>query len=190
MNKSNASSAETLVAIPHEDLVGSYLVGVRELFNREYFEEDGEWSAHQPYGYAAHDIHIIALHGETVVGHVGWARRQIEVGKIPLTIGGIGGVLVAPQARGDGLAKHLMSAATDTMKLLGGIDFGYLGCREEVADFYKSCGWYRISADEEYINPLGDATVDSAGSPLFIYSIEKSENDWPAGTVKLHGRAW
>ncbi len=48
-------------------------------FDSEY-QEFGEWDPQQPYGYAPHDVHIMARNEGRVVGHVGWARRESDGG--------------------------------------------------------------------------------------------------------------
>lgn len=54
------------------------------------------------------DTHVIARIGGRVVGHVGWARREMTVGTEAVTIAGAGGVLVSDEARGQRLGAELM----------------------------------------------------------------------------------
>lgn len=73
---------------------------LRLLFDSEYLGAFGAWDPEQPYGYAAHDVHIIARVGDRIVGHVGWARREISVGTEIVEVAGVGGVLIAKEMRG------------------------------------------------------------------------------------------
>ncbi|WP_231479880.1 MULTISPECIES: GNAT family N-acetyltransferase [unclassified Microbacterium] len=144
-------------SVPHDRLTTNDLAGLRELFHAEYSADLGVWNPDQPYGYAPHDLHTIARLDDAVVGHVGWARRTISVGAAEVVIAGVGGVLIAPQARGERVGAQLMECAAASMTEAGGIAFGYLGCREQVVAFYESCGWHRVSAAEH--------SIDRAGQP-------------------------
>ncbi|WP_370517204.1 GNAT family N-acetyltransferase [Pseudactinotalea sp. HY160] len=84
----------------------------------------------QPYGYAPHDVHVIARIDGRVVGHVRWAHREIDIGLETVAIAGIGGVLVSDEARGMRLGGSLMERAEQSMKDHHSVAFGYLGCRK------------------------------------------------------------
>lgn len=171
-------------------MLTDYRAGLQSLFDAEYLANFGTWDPEQPYGYAPHDVHLLALHGDTVVGHVGWGRRRITVGEKDLSIAGVGGVLVSPAARGTGLGAHLMKAATDTMGIVGDVSYGYLGCRREVVPFYESCGWQPIVAVEHYLEGNGKSAVAGLSEPLLIYPISQSVEQFPHGEINLRGRAW
>lgn len=67
-------SIEVLV---HQELTEADLRGIRQLFESEYLKEFGESDPQQPYGYASHDVRIVARIEGCVVGHVGWARARV-----------------------------------------------------------------------------------------------------------------
>ena len=163
---------------------------LRRLFDHEYLHDFGSWDRDQPYGYAPHDFHVIARSDDRVVGHVGWARRAISVGGAPISIAGVGGVLISERARGKRLGKRLVASATQSMSDAGGIDFGYLGCREEVVPFYASCGWSRVLAAERSVRRDGLPVEEVPGQPLLIMPIASELATWPAGAIDLRGRAW
>ena len=177
-------------AVNHGDLTPELLAALRDFFESEYGDELGSWDPDQPFGYAPHEVHVLALDGPTVVGHVGWARRRITVGDAEVTIAGVGGVLVSPAARKAHIGRQLMDAAVETMRSRGDIEFGYLGCAESVARFYASCGWTCISASERWINRDGKTCDGAPGAPLFIYPINRATGTWPDGPINLRGRAW
>ena len=166
------------------------LAALRTLFDSEYLCGFGPWDPDQPYGYAPHEVHVIARSADEVVGHVGWARRVIGVGGTPTTIGGVGGVLVAARARGLGLGASLMHRAAQAMADHGDIDFGYLGCREEVVPFYASCGWHRVLAPERLVGRDGTPVEEAPGQPLMVLPVGRAFAEWPSGTIDLRGRAW
>ncbi|WP_245822891.1 hypothetical protein [Brachybacterium avium] len=65
--------------LAHQELTEADLGELRQLFDSEYLKEFGEWDPQQPYGCVSHDVHVMARIGGRVVGHVGWARREIAV---------------------------------------------------------------------------------------------------------------
>lgn len=176
--------------VPHERLTEDDVARLRELFDVEYLAQFGEWDPDQPYGYAPHDMHVIARLGHDVVGHVGWARRTIGVGTAEVVIAGVGGVLISPRARGEGAGARLMAAATASMIDAGGIEFGYLGCREDVVPFYASCGWQRVTAAEKSVDRAGRPVTQPPGPPILLLPVEAPLDSWPAGAIDLRGRAW
>ena len=173
-----------------ENLTATDLRELRRLFDNEYLDDFGPWDAEQPYGYAPHDVHIIAKADGHVVGHVGWARREITVGGETVVIAGVGGVLVSHNVRGHRLGADLMQRAAQSIRAHEGIEFGYLGCREEVVPFYLSCGWSRICVGERSLGRTGEPVVDPPGQPILILPIAAPLEAWPDGDVDLRGRAW
>lgn len=63
--------------VAREELASSGLGELRRLFDDEYLDDFGEWEPDQPYGYASHDVHVVARVDGCVAGHVGWACREI-----------------------------------------------------------------------------------------------------------------
>ena len=175
--------------IAHQELTEADLRGLQQLFDGEYLEEFGEWDPQQPYGYAPHDVHIMARNEGRIVGHVGWARREITVGTETLAIAGVGGVLISADARGMHLGRELMSRAAQSMRDRGRVAFGYLGCREHVVPFYESCGWKRIRALERSVGRHGNPVVQEPGPPILVLPIAPFAM-WPDGDIDLRGRAW
>ncbi|GAA1216247.1 GNAT family N-acetyltransferase [Microbacterium maritypicum] len=183
-------TAVDIDTVPRDRLSANDLTRLRELFDAEYFAEFGAWDPDQPYGYAPHDVHVIARFGPAVVGHVGWAPRTIGVGTAEVVVAGVGGVLISPHARGQRAGARLLAHAALSMKDAGGIDYGYLGCREEVVAFYESCGWRRISAVEHSIDRAGQPVAQTPGPPLLTLALDPKPRNWPAGPIDLRGRAW
>ncbi|WP_102510372.1 GNAT family N-acetyltransferase [Sanguibacter massiliensis] len=105
----------TLVLVRHEELSGVHLDGLRRMFDGEYARDFGDWDPEQPYGYAPHDIYVIARDHRGIVGHVGWARRTIVVGARHVVIAGVGGVIVAGRARGSRLGSILMDVTAGSI---------------------------------------------------------------------------
>lgn len=176
--------------VAHTELTAGDVARLRRLFDAEYQQGFGEWDPDLPYGYAPHDLHVIARQEDEVVGHVGWARRAIGVGGRELAIAGVGGVLISDHARGRRQGEALMNRVAETMADAAGIAFGYLGCREVVVSFYIACGWTRISAAERSISRAGQSVSDPPGQPLLVLPVGYRLASWPDGEVDLRGRAW
>lgn len=62
---------------------------------------------------------------------VGRAARSLSARKP--SIAGVGGVLISDSARGLRLGREFMRRTEQSMRDCGRIEFGYLGCREQVA---------------------------------------------------------
>ncbi len=182
--------AYSIEAVSHTATTAADIAGLRCLFDSEYVNEFGPWESAQPYGYAPHDVHLIARADGHIIGHVGWQRRRIRVGDTEVTIAGVGGVLVSPDARGADVGRRLMQRAAESLSEQRDIDFGFLGCREEVVPFYLSCGWSRVYAAERSVGRDSVLMTHPPGPPLLIFPVRKAVVSWPAGMVDLRGRAW
>jgi len=180
----------TIEVIAHDALTPHDTAQLRRLFDDEYLDEHGPWNHDLPYGYAPHDVHVVARSDRAIVGHVGWQHRTIAVGPAEVTVAGVGGVLVSAGARGQSLGRGLMRDTAASMSTAGHIDFGYLGCREDVAPFYISCGWRRIAATERSLDREGRPSTSDAGPPMLFLPIGRDAESWPEGMVDLRGRAW
>ncbi|UKA59385.1 GNAT family N-acetyltransferase [Arthrobacter sp. FW306-2-2C-D06B] len=180
----------TIRVVRHSHLLRGTIEGLRSLFDAEYYETFGVWDPDCPYGYSPADVHVLAFDGLGLIGHVGFQRRLIDVGPVGVLVGGTGGVIVARRVRRAGLGTVLMGRAREAMETAG-VDFGYLGCREDVAPFYESCGWRRIRAQERCLSRRDRTTVvESVDTPIMICSAVKSAESWPAGLIDLRGTPW
>ncbi|MCS4276568.1 aminoglycoside 2'-N-acetyltransferase I [Mycetocola sp. BIGb0189] len=175
----------------HTDLTPRDLDRLEALFDREYRADFGPWDADYPYGYAPADTHVMALMDGVPVAHIGFQRRVITVGEREVVVAGVGGVLVSADARGTGLGRRVMLHAQTAMRAADGIEFGYLGCRDEVVPFYESAGWHRFRVRETHL-ARGDATrLVSADNPnVMICAVSRQPAEWPAGSINLRGGAW
>lgn len=177
--------------IAHEELSSGNVSLMRALFDHEYSGTYGDWDPDQPYGYAPADFHVIAVDEGRLLGHVGFQRREILVGGVDVAVAGTGGVLVEEDARGSGLGRRLMRRAQQAMLDIGGIRFGYLGCRPAVVPFYESAGWRRVHARERHSDRLDHAkTVVDDRTPILISSVLSEVDSWPAGDIDLRGAPW
>lgn len=187
--------AEHVVTVEHGALSESQTAALRDLFDSEYRVTHGEWDPDRPYGYSPADVHTIIFHGNVAVAHVGFQRRVIRVGETEISVAGTGGVLVRPGCRASGVGRRVMAHAQQAMRDDDGVEFGYLGCREEVASFYERTGWTRVNAVERHMS-MTDAqeTVASAGAPILVYAacanLRAGAEQWPHGDIHLNGTPW
>ncbi|MGQ7461831.1 GNAT family N-acetyltransferase [Streptococcus suis] len=172
-----------------EDLLAKQVQAIKDLFDREYRDGYGEWNLKQPYGYAPQDYHLLAYQGEDLVGHMGSQVRTISVGAEESLIAGIGGVLIAPEFRGKGLGRAMMTRLLEENTQTLAVDFSYLGCREEVVPYYEACGFYRMERLERFINRLTNMSQEEL-SIVMIASGQKNWRNFPSGRIDLHGRPW
>lgn len=180
---------ETFRVVDHAELSESETAALGALFDREYLADHGPWGLDGPYGYSPADVHTLAYVGGVLAGHVGFQRRTITVGGAEVVVTGTGGVLVDASARGNGLGQRLMSRAQQAMRADMRVDFGYLGCREDVVRFYESAGWRRVQAIERHVSILDSRRiVVSVDGPVLILPIR--ERDWPRGDIDLRGTPW
>lgn len=180
---------ERIIAVEHQDLTEAQLQALGALFDGEYLADFGRWDAERPYGYSPADVHTMLFRGVSLVGHVGYQRRRVTVGGREVVVAGTGGVLVNASFRGCGVGGRVMAHAQQMMTQDDRVDFGYLGCREEVVPFYERTGWTRIRAVERHQSMTSpDAVVESHDEPILIFAAGLSH--WPDGDIDLHGAPW
>lgn len=71
------------------------------------------------------------------------------------------------------------------MKSKNNLSFGNLGCREEVVDFYKTCGCQSLFSSEIYIDQSGKTSLSGMDELLLIYGVNKSVDEWPKGVFEI-----
>lgn len=86
-----------------------------------------------------------------------------------------------------------MAHAQQTMRDDDRVDFGYLGCREEVVSFYERTGWSRVDAVERHVSLIDpNATVTSSAGPILVFAAGSGAGAdlWPQGDIDLRGTPW
>lgn len=180
-----------IITVWDTELTKEQLDGIRMLFDNEYAQLYGTWNQAQPYGYSPAELHVLAVKEGQIIGNVGMQRRQISVGNQEVLIAGTGGVLVAPSYRKDGLGRKLLAALQEANRTIAPVDYGYLGCREEVVPFYESSGYTRMHVTERHVSDDDQITViENTGAPIMVCPGTKEVNEWPSGIVDIRGTAW
>ncbi|MGJ0388157.1 GNAT family N-acetyltransferase [Microbacterium sp. CGR1] len=189
--------SEHVVLVDHSMLSEAQSTALRDLFDTEYRAEHGEWDPDRPYGYSPADVHTIVFRDDAAVAHVGFQRRVIRVGATEIRVAGTGGVLVHPDWRSDGVGRRVMSHAQRAMRDDPHVEFGYLGCREDVVPFYERTGWSRVDAVERHVSMIdANVTVTSAAGPILVFAADVPDGSdlgrarWPEGDIDLRGTPW
>ena len=124
------------------------------------------------------------------VAHLDFERRIIGVGDREVLVAGVGEVATHPDRQGRGLGRLLMAELRRALTAETPVDFGYLGCREEVIGFYERVGWYRIHQKTREIDPRSGEWTVSEG-PTLILPATAPLSAWPReGTIDLRGMWW
>ncbi|MDR6974131.1 GNAT superfamily N-acetyltransferase [Streptomyces sp. 3330] len=125
--------------------------------------------------------HFGVRHGDRLVAHAGLRRLSVAVGETGTEVVGVGGVAVAPDVRGRGLARLVISAALEHARTMGP-RHALLFCRPPLVPLYRHLGWRPL--DEEVIVEQPRSRLVTM--PLRTMVTPPRDNaPWPAGPVRL-----
>ncbi|WP_338120052.1 GNAT family N-acetyltransferase [Streptomyces sporangiiformans] len=126
------------------------------------------------------DVHFgIKLLGR-LVAHAGLVQVPLSVGAVRLQVAGLGGVIVAPGLRGQGLARLVATAAMEHAHGLG-IERGLLFCWPDLIPLYERLGWQVLPDDVLVQQP--DGPVRMPLRAMWTPLVDGAE--WPAGQARL-----
>ncbi|SEE14895.1 GNAT family N-acetyltransferase [Streptomyces sp. TLI_105] len=115
-----------------------------------------------------------------LVAHAGLLRLPLSIGGVDTRVVGLGGVAVAPDLRGHGLARAVVSAAVDHARTLGP-PYGLLFCRPPLVPLYERLGWRALERDVHVEQPEGVVIM-----PLrTMWTPLHDGVTWPPGEVRL-----
>ena len=128
----------------------------------------------------AKEHHFGISAGELLVAHAGWVAVPVSVDGTTMQVAGLGGVIISPELRGQGLAKRVATAA---MAHASGRGFGLalLFCRPDRMPVYTKMGWTALPADIEVEQPGGNLTMPLPAMWLPLNGTAS----WPRGQVSL-----
>lgn len=119
--------------------------------------------------------------GDRLVAHTGLLRLPMAIGDAKTEVVGVGGVAVAPDMRGQGLARLVVAAALDHARTMGP-QHALLFCRPPLVQLYQRLGWHLL--DQEVL-------VEQPGSRLVTMPLRtmvtplRDNALWPSGPVRL-----
>jgi len=122
-----------------------------------------------------------------VVGHVAIVIREIRCGGASVTVAGVQSLAVAPDFRGTGLSRRLMTEAMDEAKRRG-IAFGLLFCVPGLESFYASLGWIRTDEAVTMRDKEGRPVPIPASNIAMFKPL--GSTPFPTGPIDLRGRDW
>jgi len=141
-----------------------------------------------PFGVAATGLtwlpkeeHFGIRHGDRLVAHAGLLRLPLAIGDTETEVMGVGGVAVAPDMQGRGLARLVVTAALDHARTLGP-QHALLFCRPSLVPLYQRLGWHALDTDvlvEQPANRLVTMPLKTMVTPL------RDNACWPSGPVRL-----
>lgn len=121
------------------------------------------------------------LDDNKIIAHTALHIKEIFVNDLPIKIGGIAEVCVLPEFRKMGLAKLLLSAAEDWLKLNG---FKYVMLFGE-EKFYSSSGYLSIS-NEIKLKDFNSGEIKIKKNIDAMIKLLSDEN-FPNGLIDLNG---
>lgn len=129
--------------------------------------------------------HVFVVEGRKTVCHVGLIRQTVEVQGNPVSVAGIGGVLVRRECRGRGYCRIAMEAAEAFALSQMTVNFILLFCRPALQCFYEHLGWMRVSSTVWVEQVQGDVVL-----PIVSMAKCLGAEHWPEGEVRLGSRPW
>jgi len=146
-------------------------------FNNEFGHIKIEWSKPKWYLTLKVDVNII--------GRIGILKRKVNVEKLDIDVGGISGVILKKEWRGQKLSRLMLKKASDFIKNDLGLDFALLLCDDKVVPIYRKLNWYVVEGP----------TVFKQSTGIIKYSkntmiLDLSNKKWPRGKINLNGLPW
>lgn len=128
--------------------------------------------------------HFGVAYGGRLLAHAGLLRLPVAMGAAETEVVGVGGVAVAPDVRGRGLARLVLAAALDHARTMGP-RHALLFCRPPLVPLYEHLGWQLLDEDvlveqpgdrlvamplRTMVTPLHDDAVRPPG-PVRLFSL-------------------
>ncbi|MGW7575608.1 GNAT family N-acetyltransferase [Streptomyces sp. NPDC054765] len=115
-----------------------------------------------------------------LVAHTGLLPVPLSAGPVATPAVGFGGVVVAPDLRGHGLARLVVTSALEHARTMGP-EYGLLFCRPHLVPLYQRLGWRTLDEDVHVEQPEGPVVM-----PLrTMWTPLRDGAHWPEGPVRL-----
>lgn len=137
------------------------------------------------YRWRPKEMHFITEEDGRAVSHVGVLKTRVKAGGQEVAVGGVGGVVTVPEARGRHYVHASMRRAAEFMCGELGVEFGMLFCLQKLVPFYARQGWQLVEDETEFEQPTGKVL-----SPFRVMVLPCGSRAWPAGRVEVAGWPW
>lgn len=142
-----------------------------------------------PFGVAAARLvwlpkkeHFGIRHGDRLVAHAGLLRLPVAIGDTETEVVGVGGVAVAPDMQGRGLARLVVTTALDHARTMGP-RHALLFCRPPLVPLYHRLGWHPL--DEQVVVEQPESRLVAMPLRTMVTPLRDNVN-WPSGPVRLY----
>ncbi|MCX4758448.1 GNAT family N-acetyltransferase [Kitasatospora purpeofusca] len=116
-----------------------------------------------------------------LVAHAGLVVLPVSIDGSPTELVGLGGVAVAADLRGHGLARTVVDGALAHARTLGP-RLAVLFCRPDKAELYARLGWQPLAGPVEVEQPTGPAVMPLRTMWFPLHDGAR----WPEGALRLH----
>jgi predicted GNAT family N-acyltransferase len=131
------------------------------------------------------ETHVLVVAAGKTVCHVGLVGQTVEVQGNPVSIAGIGGVLVRRESRGRGYCRMAMGAAETFASGQLRVKFILLFCRPALQGLYEHLGWTKVSSPVWAEQARGNVLL-----PIVSMVKRLGPEQWPGGEIRLGSRPW
>lgn len=133
------------------------------------------------------DVHFGVRSEGRLVAHAGLLKVPVSIGGAESDVVGVGGVAVAGDLRGRGLARTVLAAALDHARTMGP-RYALLFCRPPLVALYERLGWRTVEQEVRVEQPGGPVVMPlrTMWTSLEAGTAEAPQGAvWPAGEVRL-----
>ncbi|HNK63608.1 MAG TPA: GNAT family N-acetyltransferase [Anaerolineales bacterium] len=174
--------------LPELELTPALEASIQQMLIAAFPDYEDFFSTHSYWG-STPEFRLIALENDTPVAHLEFGYRTITVNEMPFMIAGIGAVAIHPSHQGRKLGKVMFFHLREHLLQNTRVDFGFIGCHDEVVGFYKAAGFTRVHQSVYNLNP-DSLTWETFHGPTLILPIHRSLDQWKDGLIHLHGMPW
>ncbi len=175
--------------IPEPELSPTLEADIQQMLIASFPDYVDFFSANSYWG-TKPEFRLIAVENDHPIAHLEFGYRRISVGDMPVKIAGIGAVAIHPSHQGRKLGKTMFAQLRAYLLKNSSVDFGFIGCHEEVAGFYAASGFQRVDQSVYNLNP-DSQTWETFHGPTLVMPIHKSMHEWQHGAlIHLHGMPW
>lgn len=176
--------------IAENDLTDQDRSQIRALLTAAFADYAELWIDNDSWGGPLEHRLLLRDTNDRLVGHLGFAKRLIDVASQSVLIAGIGTVAILPDMQGQGLGRYLLNALRSTLRKQIPVAFGFLQCRDAVVAFYEKSGFIRIQQPVRSFDP-NSRQWQTDQTATMILPIAASHGSWPqGGIVDLMGMPW